>query len=240
MLLESHAADAATFETLDDARIAPADVDVVHVGNFAGELFNFQGQLGGLVAAVHHDLAGKPASRHEAACASGSMAVLAAMADLESGRYDTALVLGAEVLRNVPEGFGAASFGETTRRPVLIVSHMADLMAWAVRMTRGEMTWKAEGSEDWDTEIRRFFDHLASLDAALATEGPFAGSVEKLIQGPLADALTHVGQLALLRGLAGAPVRPESYARAEIVAGRVGMEQVAPAREFDGDASVPR
>ncbi|MCP9972220.1 acetyl-CoA acetyltransferase [Actinomadura madurae] len=94
--------ESATFGTLDDAGIVPADVEVVHVGNFAGELFNFQGQMGGLVAAAHRDLAGKPASRHEAACASGSMAVLAAMSDLESGRYGTALVLGAEVLRNVP------------------------------------------------------------------------------------------------------------------------------------------
>jgi len=146
----------------------------------------------------------------------------------------------AKVLRDVPDGFGAASFGETTRRPVLIVGHMADLMAWAIAMTRGEMVWKPAGSDDWPTEVERFFDHLASLDAALAAEGPFAGSVEKLIQGPLADALTHVGQLAMLRGMAGAPVRPESYARAEIVAGRVGMTQAAPGREFDGDASVRR
>jgi len=59
-----------------------------------------------------------------------------------------------------------------------------------------------------------------------------------LIQGPLADALTHVGQLAMLRGAAGAPVRPESYARADIVAGRVGMDQAPAGREFDGDASA--
>jgi len=93
--------ESATVGAMDDARVGAADVDVIHVGNFAGEIFNGQGQLGGMVAAVHPDLAGKPASRHEAACASGSMAAMAAMADLESGRYECALVVGAEVLRNI-------------------------------------------------------------------------------------------------------------------------------------------
>lgn len=93
---------AATFGALDAAAVDADEIEVSHVGNFVGELFNFQGQMGGLVAAVDPGLANKPASRHEAACASGSMAVLAAMADLESGRYDLALVVGAEVLRNVP------------------------------------------------------------------------------------------------------------------------------------------
>lgn len=93
--------EAATIGALSDARVDPKDIEVMHIGNFAGEIFNGQGQLGGMVAAVHPDLAGKPASRHEAACASGSMAALAAMADLESGRYDCALVIGAEVLRNI-------------------------------------------------------------------------------------------------------------------------------------------
>lgn len=71
-------------------------------------------------------------------------------------------------------------------------------------------------------------------------DGPTTGSVDKLIQGPLADALTHVGQLAMLGGMAGAPVRPESYARAAIEAGRVGRDQAPPGREFDGDASATR
>jgi hypothetical protein len=146
----------------------------------------------------------------------------------------------AKVLRDAPPGFGPATFGPTTRRPVQIVAHMADLMSWAVTLAQGDYVWKAEGGEDWSSEVARFFDGLARLDRELATEGAFAGSVEKLIQGPLADALTHVGQLALLRGIAGAAVRPESYARAEIVAGRVGLEQAPPGREFDGDASARR
>jgi hypothetical protein len=142
-----------------------------------------------------------------------------------------------KVLRGVDAGFGQASFGDTTRRPVLIVAHIADLMAWAISLTRGAYTWKPEGSDDWDVEVARFFENLSVLDAELVANAHDV-SIEKLIQGPLADALTHVGQLAMLRGMAGTPVRPESYARAEIVAGRVGITQAPPGREFDGDASA--
>lgn len=87
---------------LGSARLDPTDVDVSHVGNFVGELFCGQGHLGAMLATVERGLAGKPASRHEAACASGSMALLAAMAELEAGRYDVALVAGVEQMRNVP------------------------------------------------------------------------------------------------------------------------------------------
>jgi hypothetical protein len=146
----------------------------------------------------------------------------------------------AKVLRDAPDGFGAATFGSSARRPVQIVAHMGDLMAWAITLARGEHVWTAGGGDDWDVEVGRFFDGLAALDRELAGGGAFRGSIEKLIQGPLADALTHVGQLAMLRGMAGAPVRPESYARAEIVAGRVGLEQAPPRKEFDGDASTRR
>lgn len=146
----------------------------------------------------------------------------------------------AKVLRDVPPGFGETTVGPATRRPVQIVAHMADLMAWGVSMAQGGREWKAGGSDDWDREVARFFDGLAALDVALAAEGPFAGKIDKIIQGPLADALTHVGQLALLRGMSGAPVRPESYARATIVVGRVGPDQASPGFEFDGDASARR
>jgi hypothetical protein len=146
----------------------------------------------------------------------------------------------AKVLRDVPPGFGHLSFDPATRRPVQIIAHMADLMAWGITLARGDYLWKAEGSDDWDVEVQRFFAGLSSLDHALATDAPSGGAAEKLIQGPLADALTHVGQLAMLRAMAGAPVRPESYARAQIAAGRVGLDQAPPVREFDGDASARR
>jgi hypothetical protein len=142
----------------------------------------------------------------------------------------------AKVLRDVPATFATFALTPTSRTPVQIVAHMADLMRWGAWFARGEHNWKAEGSDDWQHEVDRFFAGLGEMDALIArTE--FKGSIEKMIQGPLADALTHVGQLSMMRGAAGIPVRPESYARAEIVVGRVGLEQAAPKAEFDGDAS---
>jgi hypothetical protein len=145
----------------------------------------------------------------------------------------------AKVLRDVPPSFATYTCGDSTRTPLRIVAHMADLMAWGTSIAKGGYEWKAGGGDDWDTEVDRFFAGLDALDAALGADD-FAGSIDKLIQGPLADALTHVGQLALLRGMAGAPVRPESYAKAAITIGRVGRDQAPAGREFDGDASVPR
>lgn len=143
-----------------------------------------------------------------------------------------------KVLRDAPPGFAEFSGLPGVRTPVQIVAHLGDLMGWALRAAEAEATWRAEGSADWKTEIRRFYDNLSALDRFLASGVPLSSSPEILIQGPLADALTHVGQLAMLRGAANAPIRPESYTRAEIVAGRVGLEQASPGREFDGDASA--
>jgi hypothetical protein len=144
----------------------------------------------------------------------------------------------AKVLRDVPPQFATFRISPSARTPVEIVAHLGDLMRWATWLARGEHTWKAEGSDDWGREIERFFANLGELDGLLAADG-FNGSVEKLIQGPLADALTHVGQLSIMRGAAGMPVKPESYARADIAIGRVGLAQPAAKAEFDGDASRP-
>jgi acetyl-CoA C-acetyltransferase len=93
--------------TLSNAGISSAQVEVIHVANAMGELYVGQGHLGSMVATVVPGLSGIPSTRHEAACASGGVAVMAAMADLESGRYDVALVLGVEIERNVPGPVGA-------------------------------------------------------------------------------------------------------------------------------------
>lgn len=142
----------------------------------------------------------------------------------------------AKVLRDVPPDFAAYRIAQNARTAVEIVAHMGDLMKWATWLAKGEHTWKAEGSADWEHEVNRFFTLLAEVDSLIAAND-FNGSVEKLIQGPFADALTHVGQLSMMRGAAGIPVRPESYARAEITAGRVGRDQAVAKAEFDGDAS---
>lgn len=146
----------------------------------------------------------------------------------------------AKVLRDAPANFGTTSFGDATRQPVKILAHMGDLMTWGVSIAKGGYEWKPAGGDDWTTEVDRFFNGLAELDAAIAVDGEFPGDINKLIQGPIADALTHVGQLAMLRGMMKAPVKPESYARAVITVGRVGLDQESPKAEFDGDASSYR
>jgi len=104
----------ALFDGLAATGLEPRDIETAHVGNFTAELFCGQGQLGGIVASMHPDLSGVPTQRHEAACASGSMAILSAAAEIEAGRYGFACVLGVEYMRNVPgqraaEYLGAAA-----------------------------------------------------------------------------------------------------------------------------------
>ncbi len=108
------------------------------------------------------------------------------------------------------------------------------MLDWALWLARGEHKWQdSEPQVDWERDVARFYDGLAAFDAVLASDAPLGRPAEMLFQGPIADALTHIGQIALLRRLAGAPVRAENYAKAEIVTGRVGREQAAPRREFD-------
>ena len=97
--------------TLADCALDAADIDVVHMGNAFGELFTGQAQLGAMPATARPALWGVPAARHEAACASGSVALLAAMAELEAGRATCALVLGVEQERNVPGDVAARHLG---------------------------------------------------------------------------------------------------------------------------------
>ncbi|MEB8386941.1 acetyl-CoA acetyltransferase [Rhodobacteraceae bacterium KMM 6894] len=103
---EGHGIDALMREVLDDGLTAtglePRDIESAHIGNFVAELFCNQGMLGGIFASLHPDLSGVPTSRHEAACASGSMAILSAMSEIEAGRYGLVCVLGVEYMRNVP------------------------------------------------------------------------------------------------------------------------------------------
>lgn len=140
---------------------------------------------------------------------------------------------GAKAMSDAPESFASFSAGQGTRTPVAIVAHMGDLMAWALSQARGEERWTESAPGAWEDEVSRFFSGLAALDAFLA-EGGTPGQPEgRIFQGAIADALTHVGQINLLRRLAGAPVRGENYNRADIRVGRVGRDQPPPRRELD-------
>lgn len=140
---------------------------------------------------------------------------------------------GAKTLRDAPEGFAAFRAADGTRTPAGILAHIGDLFDWALAMADGRMEWHDSEPLAWPEEVARFFRTLATFDARLASGEPLGMTVEKLFQGPVADAFTHFGQIAMLRRMAGAPVRGESYFRAQIVIGRVGPEQAPPKREFD-------
>jgi hypothetical protein len=139
---------------------------------------------------------------------------------------------GGKAVRDAPEGFAEFRAGGGARTPAEILAHVGDLFDWALALARGEERWRDSAPLPWDEEVARFFEALRTFDAYLASGAPLACAAESLFQGPVADALTHVGQVALLRRMAGAAVRGENYFRAEIVAGRVGAEQAAPRREF--------
>jgi hypothetical protein len=140
---------------------------------------------------------------------------------------------GGKAVSNAPGGFDQFRAGETTRTPGQILAHIGDLLDWAVGLARGEQVWRDSTPLPWEQETARFFDALQKFDACLASEEPLGVPAERLFQGPIADALTHVGQIAILRRIAGGPMKGENYFKAEIVAGRVGPEQSTKRVEFD-------
>ena len=140
---------------------------------------------------------------------------------------------GGKALRGAPPEFAAFRAGITTRSPGEILAHMGDLLDWALSIADGREKWQSSATLPWDEGAARFFAALEAFDRRLVSDTPLACAAERLFQGPIADALTHTGQIAMLRRLAGCPVRGENYFRAEIVAGRCGAAQAAPKVEFD-------
>jgi hypothetical protein len=140
---------------------------------------------------------------------------------------------GVKAVREAPAGFGSVRVCAPTRSAVEILAHIGDLLDWASSLVRGREVWQAAPPGTWDQEVERFLKGLRDLDDYLRRGNPLGCSAEKLFQGPIADALTHVGQLATLRRLSGSPVRGENYFTAEISAGRVSTDQAAARHEFD-------
>ncbi len=159
---------------------------------------------------------------------------LMAMADpkRELLRHTVATVAyrGAKAVRGAPETF--AGFAGAGKTPAEILAHVWDLFDWALSMAKGAQQWKNSTPLPWDQEVARFFATLVAFDEYLASAEPIHAPIEKLFQGPIADALTHVGQIAMMRRLAGAPMRGENYYIAGVEAGRVGADQAAAVREF--------
>lgn len=140
---------------------------------------------------------------------------------------------GGKALRGAPETFAEFHASESCRTPGQILAHVGDLFDWALSQAKGQERWSGSRPLAWDDEVKRFFNTLQALDNYLASDSALGSTPEKLFQAAIADSLTHIGQISMLRRLAGSPVRAENYSRAEIVAGRVGAEQASPSREFD-------
>jgi hypothetical protein len=140
---------------------------------------------------------------------------------------------GGKALRGAPEPFATFRSSDTTRTPAEILAHLGDLYDWALSTAQGKQAWHPSKPLPWNAEVERFFGAVQRFDDYLASGEQLHVSAEKLFQGPIADSLTHIGQLAMLRRMAGAQIRGENYFVADISVGRCGADQAAPRREFD-------
>jgi hypothetical protein len=136
----------------------------------------------------------------------------------------------ARALAGAPDDF--AEFDGAGRKPVQILSHMGDLFDWALSIVQGHQRWHNATPLPWPEEQMRFFAALKAFDDFLASDQHLHAPVDRLFQGPVADALTHTGQLAMLRRLAGSPIRGENFYVAPIAVGQVEQDQLEPEEPF--------
>jgi hypothetical protein len=136
----------------------------------------------------------------------------------------TVVYRGGIAVSGAPENFAMFRINEGTRAPGEILAHIGDLLEGSFYLLKGELIYLTSSPLPWDEEVSRFFSAAKLLDSCLASDAPLACPVERLVQGPIGDALTHVGQIVMLRRAAGSPIRAESYFTVEIVPGSVGEE----------------
>ncbi len=137
-----------------------------------------------------------------------------------------------KTFHDAPPMFEAFRINPESRAPVEIIAHMGDLFDWALSIAKGRAAWHSSPPQPWAREVARFYSTVKEFDTYLAGSPTIACPLGSCFQGPIADAITHVGQLAMLRHLSGAPIRGENYFEADILVGRVGPDQSAPRREF--------
>jgi hypothetical protein len=135
---------------------------------------------------------------------------------------------GGLAVTDAPESFAAFRAYETTRTPGEILAHIGDLLEGSLHLVKGNLVYLKSAPLPWDGEVARFFSAVKEFDVYLASEPALACPVEKLVQGPVGDALTHVGQLVMLRRMAGSPIQSSGYFTAEIVAGQITQDTFKP------------
>ncbi len=159
------------------------------------------------------------------------------MTDRELLRHTLATLAyrAAKTMRGAPASFADFRAPGAGSTPLSIVTHMGDLFDWALSMANGAGKWNSATPQAWDAECARFFTSLKAFDERIASDEPLGYEMTRLVQAPVADALTHTGQLAMLRRLSGNPMKGESYNRADIVIGRISLEQTPPDPKFEFD-----
>ena len=141
---------------------------------------------------------------------------------------------GGLAVTDAPENFAVFRVHESSRTPGEILAHIGDLIEGSLHLVKGELVYLTSAPLPWKEEVTRFFFAVKQFDSYLASEAPLACPVERLVQGPVGDALTHVGQIVMLRRMAGKPIRPGEYFSAEIVAGRIDERTFVNAGEHNG------
>jgi len=156
------------------------------------------------------------------------------MTDRELLRHAVAVIAyrGGKPLRGAPASFATYEASAGGNTPLFLVAHLADLMEWALTHVKGTPRWPSGKPTTWDAEVARFYAALAALDVCLASDEPIRCDVGRLMAGPIADSINHIGQLMMLRRMAGSAVYGENYFVADIVTGRVGPEQSPPVKPF--------
>jgi len=128
---------------------------------------------------------------------------------------------GGIAISDAPKNFAQFRADETTRSAGELLAHIGDLIEGSLYLMKGEFVYLQSPHQSWAEDVKRFFAAIKKFDLYLASDAPLAQPIEKILQAPIADALTHVGQIIMLRRLAGNPIQSEGYFDAEIVAGEV-------------------
>lgn len=137
-----------------------------------------------------------------------------------------------KALRDAPPHYPGFSSGNQMRTPEEILRHMTSVLGYARSFAiGGDYPVKPTPLPTWDLEVARFHEMLESVSGLIEGDGSLGTlTAEQLLQGPLADVMTHVGQLAMLRRLAGDPVPPENFIYADVKKERLGPDQPRPSR----------
>jgi hypothetical protein len=139
----------------------------------------------------------------------------------------------AKVLRDTPPNFSGYRPAKDARSAGEILSHLCDLFDWALTQAQGKEKWQNTEPTSWEADSKRFFAALTTFDEYVASGAEMHATTDSMFQGAVADALTHVGQIALLRRLAGAHIKAENYSVAKIEPGKTGPKQNPAVAEYD-------